>query len=180
MCHVGTTLFKTYHHLCIPMQKLDITLFDMYVLNPVGIGLQNVKLMTFHFVKILETLHKEHKLCYIDFSCGNVAFTEDDFEPYMIDFGALHMNCLGFTPSQKTERYCSINADNKLPVTFMDDLQSLGFLLTEALYGPHFALNKSKVIADACEGKMEVWLQSYFLAIQKEDPYDNLIEICYS
>lgn len=172
--------FETYHYLCIPMQKLDTTLLDMYALNPVGIGLQNVKLITYHFVKILEVLHKEHKRCYVDFSCGNVAFIQEEMEPYMIDFGALHLNCLGFTPSQKTERYCSINADKGLPVTFTDDLQSLGFLLTEALYGPYFTLNKSKIIAEATEGKLGAWLQSYFLVIQKEDPYESLIEICYS
>ena len=37
----------------------------------------------------------------------------------------------------KTLRYESINATNGNQVTFLDDLQSLGFVITEALFGPN-------------------------------------------
>lgn len=167
--------FHTYHHLCIPMHKLDTVLSNLYQLNPVGIGLQCVKQILSVFIPILSTLHKDHKCCYVDFSCANVAFHNN--QPYMIDFGALHRIYMS-TPCQKTLRYASIHADEESKVTYTDDLQSLGFLLTEALYGPYYPLNKSEVITNALEGKLGVFLQAYFKALESDDPYTTLMALC--
>lgn len=167
--------FNTYHHLCIPMQKLETTLLDMYVRDPIGIGLMSVKSIIRHFVPILQVLHVEYKKCYVDFSCGNVAFQNN--EPYMIDFGALH-NSYCNTPSMKTVRYESINASLGKPVTYMDDLQSLGYLITEALYGPNVVLDKPLVILNALDGNRGVFLQAYFTALDAHDPYMSLLSLC--
>lgn len=173
--------FNTDHHLCIPMQKLDTTLLDMYKKDPVGIGLQNVKAIVRDFVPILKTLHEEYKLCYVDFSCGNVAFHNN--QPYMIDYGALHPTC-GGPPCMKTLRYESINATNGNPVTFLDDLQSLGFVITEALYGPNMCgegslfSTKPLLIENALQGTMGQFLQSYFTALESDNPYDASLALC--
>lgn len=167
--------FNTTHYLCIPMQKLETTLLEMYKLDPVGIGLHSVKMLVRHFVPILEVIHKEFKRCYVDFSCGNVAF--QDNVPYMIDFGALHYTFCG-KPFMKTLRYQSINCENEQPVTFLDDFQSLGFVITEALYGPSVDLTKQSVIDRALSGKLGVFLQSYFKAIDSEDPYTTILSLC--
>lgn len=167
--------FNTAHHLCIPMQKLETTLLDMYVSDPFGIGLMSVKSIVRHFVPILQVIHIEYKKCYVDFSCGNVAF--HDNEPYMIDFGALHPTYCS-TPCMKTLRYASINAIAGKSVTYMDDLQSLGFLITEALCGPSVVLEKHLVIKNALEGKLGTFLQAYFTGLDSDNPYTSLLSLC--
>lgn len=169
--------FHTVHCLCIPMQKLDTTLQAMYMSDPVGIGLTNIKSMLRRFIPIIEVLHKTYKRCYVDFSCGNVAVHDNDF--YMIDFGALHPTYSGAgTPCMKTVRYASINATNGLSVTYIDDLQSLGFVITEALYGITYDLDKPLVIEHALEGKLGQFLQGYYSALTTENPYASLLALC--
>jgi serine/threonine protein kinase len=121
--------FSTDHFLCIPMEKLPITLMD--VVN--NLNEQMAQDILQAFVPILQYLHQKH-LCYVDFSFGNVAF-DNNMKVYMIDFGALHL-CIGVSPNMKTLRYCSIDAENNLPVTFNDDYESLTFLLLDVIYGP--------------------------------------------
>ena len=164
--------FTTDHQLCIPMQKLDTTLLEMYQKNPCGIGIEKVKRMVKCFVPILHILHTVHKHCYVDFSCGNVGFYHN--EPYMIDFGAL---CPTFcSPCMKTDRYASINAMQG-KVTYVDDLQSLGFVITEALCGPCYELDKTTTIEKALTGQIGEFLQAYFKALESDDPYTALLAL---
>lgn len=166
--------FNTYHYLCIPMQKLDTTLLQMYVENPIGIGLSNVRIILKHFIPILQWLH-EHKRAYVDFSCGNVAFHHD--QPYMIDFGALHKTWLS-TPYMKTLRYESINSSKGIAVTYNDDYQSLGFVILEALYGPRINLDdKPQIISDAIDGKYGSFMKGYYTITENGDSYAVLLDL---
>lgn len=173
--------FNTTHFLCIPMEKLAYTLGDLYVKNPnKGIALDTIKQMVKTTVPILQTLHAIEKMCYVDFSCGNVAFMNG--MPYLIDFGALHAYTLGFTPSMSTPRYASNNALNAKAVTPIDDLESFGYVVLEALYGPLSKncplLDERKVISiNAKNGKYGVFAKAYFFALEDNDPYNALLQL---
>lgn len=175
------TSFNTTHFLCIPMEKLSYTLGDVYVKEPnEGIALDTIKQMVKNTVPILQTLHTTEHMCYVDFSCGNVAFM--DGMPYLIDFGALHSYTLGFTPSMSTPRYASINASNSKAITPLDDLESFGYVVLEALYGPLNEncplLDEHKVISvNAKNGKYGAFAQAYFLALKDKDPYNALLQL---
>lgn len=166
--------FNTYHYFCIPMLKLDTTLLDIYQASSDGIGLDKTRSIIHAFVPVLQYLHK-NRLCYVDFSCGNVAFL--DGEPHMIDFGALH-EAYPHRPIAKTIRYASINAEKDNAVDYMDDLQSLGFVICEALLGPSIDLdNKPLLIQESLDGKHGVFLRDYFSALGKNDPYIELLSL---
>jgi len=185
--------FSTEHYNCFPMERLDYTLKDLFTTNPTqAISIPIILSIVRACVPILELLHKETKLLYVDFSCGNVAFrhSSDEMNPlaYMIDFGALH-EAIYVTPCMKTMRYCSANAIAEKPVDTVDDLQSLGFVILDAMYGPlnsDCPLNsmlqtesgRLKIVRDSIDGIYGPFIQNYFSLIRINDPYKGLVEMC--
>lgn len=185
--------FNTEHYICLPMEKLDYTLKDLFTTNELqGIDSSITLEIIRAFIPILELLHTERKLFYVDFSCGNVAFRQSPdgsaSEVCMIDFGALH-GLISVSPCMKTLRYCSANAAAEKPVDAIDDLQSLGFILMDCMYGPlnlECPLNttlsteagKLVVVKNSINGLYGPFIQEYFSLIHSNKPYENLLDMC--
>jgi len=101
----------------------------------------------------------------------------------MIDFGALHPP-VPLSPLAKTLRYCSANAIAEKPVSTLDDLQSLGFVLLEAYFGLEespldkvlpLEASKLQLVQDALDSKYGLFFQEYFSLVASENPYQALL-----
>jgi len=183
-------VFKTDHYNCYPMEKLDYTLTTLLESNPSkGVGVSTICAILESVVPILEVLHKECRLLYVDFSVSNIAFRnkgeQTSPEAYMIDFGALHPP-VPLSPLAKTLRYCSANAIAEKPVSTLDDLQSLGFVLLDAYFGIEkspldkvspLEAAKLQLVRDALDSKYGLFFQEYFTLLASENPYQALLTI---
>jgi len=150
------------------MEKLEQTLTNLLE-SDLGKGccISTVCAILKSSVLILQFLHQEYHLLYVDFSISNIAFHHKDGmrQAYMIDFGSLH-EVISFSPSAKTLRYCSANTIADRTVFERDDLESLGFVLFDAYFGLQQSplnqalpseVTKQQLCRDACHSKYGVF-----------------------